>query len=717
MMQLSETAMAPTKIDQGTIIILDIGKNASVPEEKNGQSFFEKAKECAGRIIERKIISQGKNLVGIILLGAKTTNNSLAELAPGTCRHIEILEELQYPTWSMIRKLPDKASKSKGNWFDALLVAAEHLKNGVPATKIAQKKIILMTNFQAPSEMEDSQVKQAMAGFQEEGFEVDVIGPDIYSEENNNSEIELARLFVEETKGATATFDYTMRYLLFHKKRAINAMPWNVDLSIGPNIKIPVSTYIRIKDEPVVKKWEKAIRNPVTNAASSSEGIKKEKVHINTEDQTTVGTDNVIKGYEYGQQVIPFSECDKSMLYDPGQKSLKVYGFTKASNITWQNLNGDGLAYVFGRKRDKKAQYAFRCLIECLCELELVGIVRRVYNNGNAPKMYALMPVIDTNNFVCLSMVGICYKDEIKNMAFPVTSIKKYGCNEEQVDCFKELIKAMDLTRAYEESEFDDTEAFPIAKMVSPSAQYVLDCIAYRAMNPGKPLPQPRDDIIMLFKIPPLIEKRSREVTDKLKKLFVLNKVEVKKRDKKKNHAMDIDDYQQNQPSTSNNDVTMDDLSKIELKMFKKPDNVQRIGTVNPINDFDILKKEGKILTDLASQMTEAIESMVYGNIDGNFSKALDAMMHFRNECLKNDPKLYNNWLKIFLLELADRKRSNIIDMIKEKKLNYILQSENSLSTIQSNTCDDSQLYDNDTVPTLTEVSISSEVNDLFDDM
>lgn len=557
---------------------------------------------------------------------------------------------------------------------------------------------------------------QAISGFQEEGYEVDVIGPDIYSEDNDNYDVELARLFVEQTKGATATFDYTMRYLLFHRKRAVNSVPWNVDLSIGPNIKIPVSAYIRIKDEPVVKKWNKAIKNPVTHTASSSEGIKREKVHINTEDHTTIEPDNVIKGYEYGQQVIPFSDCDKTMLYEPGAKSLKVYGFTKASNITWQNLNGDGLSYVFGRKHDKKAQHALRCLVECLLELDLVGIVRRVYNNGNAPKMYALMPVIDTDNFVCLSMAGICYKDEIKNMAFPNTNIKKYACTDEQVDCFKELIKAMDLTRAYEESEFDDTEAFPIAKMVSPSAQYILDCIAYRAMNPGKPLPQSRDDIVMLFKIPPLIEKRSREVTEKLKKLFVLNKVEVKKRDKKKHQAMDIDD-QQNQPSTSNNDVSMDDLPRIDISMFKKPNGVQRIGTVNPINDFDLLKQDGKTVSELSAQMTGAIESMIYGNIDGNFDKAFDAMSHFRNECVKTDPKLYNKWLKNFQMELSDRKRSNVVEMINGRKLGYILQSENSLSTVQSNTCDDSQVYENDTVPTLTEVSISSEVNDLFDDM
>lgn len=98
--------MAPTKVDQGTIIILDVGKNVSILEDKNQKSFFESARECAVRIIERKILSQGKNLLGIILLGSKISKNNLSEQTPGCCRNIELLAELQYPTWKMIRDLP-----------------------------------------------------------------------------------------------------------------------------------------------------------------------------------------------------------------------------------------------------------------------------------------------------------------------------------------------------------------------------------------------------------------------------------------------------------------------------------------------------------------------------------------------------------------------------------------------------------------------------------
>lgn len=401
------------------------------------------------------------------------------------------------------------------------------------------------------------------------------------------------------------------------------------------------------------------------------------------------------------------------MLYDAGPKSLIVYGFTKSSNITYQNLNGDGLSYVFGRKGDKKADYAVRCLVECLLELDLVGIVRRVYNNGNAPKMFALMPVIDSNNFVCLSMAGICYKEEIKNMTFPLTNTKKYECNNEQIEAFKELIRAMELSKAYDETLYEDTDAFPILKMCSPSAQYILDCIGFRALNPDKPLPPPREEIMMLLKVVPEVEKRAKEPLEKLKKLFVLNKVEIKKRIKKA-EPMDIDES--NKPSTSTtNDVIMDETPKINLKMFKKPD-IQKVGTVNPIEDYENLKNNLNI-NELFSQMAEAIESIFFCSIDKNFTKALDAMLHFRTECVKSEPSHYNNWLKKFKMALTDRNRSDIMNIISENKLNYILESENSLSNIKSEISEESQLYENDTVPNLTEVSISSEVNDLFDNM
>ncbi|XP_026754880.2 X-ray repair cross-complementing protein 5-like isoform X1 [Galleria mellonella] len=704
------------KIDQASIIILDVGKNVAMSEETPGKSFFDEAKACAARVLERKIMSQGKNLVGIVLLGSKKTKNNMAEMSDGTFKYIEMLAELQPPSWKLIRDLPDEPSKKKGDWIDALLVAADHFKNGVSNVRIVDKKIILMTNFKAPTYVEADEINQVLDGFKKEGFEVDVIGPDIYgkSEKYEEENFEIARNFVENTDGATATFENTMRYLLFHKKKSVSAMSWNVDLSIGPNIKIPISSFVRSKDEPPINKWRTAVKDPISTTASSTEGILKQKTYI-TENQNNVKEEDIIKGYHYGQTIIPDADMNNSS-YESGEKCLSIYGFTDKGNVKWENLNGNGISYIFGRKGDNKAQYAVRCLVECLHELNLVGIARRVYNNGNAPKMYVLFPVIDTNDYICLSMIEICYKENIKYMAFPVTNLKKYECTSKQVDAFKNLIKAMDLTNAYDET-YDDREAFPIAETVSPSVQYVLDCISFRAMNPDKPLPKPRDDIMMLFKVPPLIEKRSQEPLNVLKDLFILKKVEHKTRDKKVNSTPLIqNNINQTTMDVDSNDQS-NDMPKVQLATAKAIE-VNNIGTENPIRDFETLLDKNQTIFNLSPQMTKAIERLFYSNFDGNFSKALNTLKYFRNKCVETDPTYYNKWYIQYRSSLTECKNEDIINVITENKLGFILKEENVLSTYETpDSHEDSQLYENDTVPDMTEVAVKSDVCDMFDEM
>lgn len=561
---------------------------------------------------------------------------------------------------------------------------------------------------------------QAIKGFKEEGYEVDILGPDIYSDEHDKESIQLARQFVESTDGATATFEHTMQYLLFHRKKAVKAMPWNVDLSIGPNIKIPVSSYIRLKVEPALKKWMKAVKDPIANTTSTSETLVKIREFVN-QDNEKVEQSDTITGYHYGQKIVPFSECDKDMLYKSGEKCLSIYGFTNADNIQWQNLSGDGLQYVYARKDDKKAQEVLKCLVMNLHELNLVGIVRKVHNNNNAPKMFALLPVIDTN-FVCLSMIALIYKEDIKQMSFPSTNLKKHECTNEQVNAFVDLIKAMDLTKAYDET-FDDSEAFPIAECYSPSAQYVFDCIAFRAMNPDKPLPKPRKEIMDLFEVPPMLVKNAKEPINKIKTLFTLNKVESKPK-RNKDIGMDIDLLQpliDMQSGLDQNmkaeDAGISDIPKVTMPAPEIPITVKNISTVDPVGNYKALKNQNKTLSELGPEMTKVIENLIIYNIDGNYSKAVDAMKYLRNDYVKDDPTNYNSWLQKFKLELHESDKKNVLNLIMENKVGFILKEENALSTYDTeDSHEESQLYENDTIPQSAELTIASEVQDMFDD-
>lgn len=509
-----------------------------------------------------------------------------------------------------------------------------------------------------------------------------------------------------------------MRYLLFHRKKVTRPSPWNVDLSIGPNIKIPVSVYARIRDESVLKTWQISVRDAVTGKSSTEEAVIKKKDYITTENQTIVEVEDTIEGYQYGQKVIPFSENEEQMLYKSGEKCLSIYGFTKASNIKWQNLSGNGVSYLFGRKDDQKAQHAIHCLIECLFEKDLVGIARRVYNNGNAPAMHVLIPIIDPNNFICLSVIAINYKEDIKNMSFPQINQKKYQCTNEQINAFKDLIKVMDLTCAYDIT-YDDQEAFPTAETVNPSIQHILDCIAFRAMNPGKPLPQPRDDIMMLFKMPEPVEKKSREPIEKLKKLFDLKPVVIKHKNRKQ-------DQQQN---NTNNDIgndndnphnpyTATDIPKVQI--LKPNEEISYIGTIDPIGDFKTLLKNGKPLSELAVKLIYVIELFTFNNFNEDEVKneVVDIIQCLRQECVKQGPSYYNEWFVKFKKDLHERTLTDTLNMLLEKHLNLITKDENDLSTFTAEDVDNTDpLFQNDTIPEMVELTIPSEIHKLFDEV
>lgn len=102
--------MAPT-VDYATLIILDVGRNVSAPEDSKEKAFFDYARQCALRIIERNILLKSSNHVGLILLGSSKTKNSLAEQCRGAFKYIEMKSALEPPTWDMIRDLPNSVSK------------------------------------------------------------------------------------------------------------------------------------------------------------------------------------------------------------------------------------------------------------------------------------------------------------------------------------------------------------------------------------------------------------------------------------------------------------------------------------------------------------------------------------------------------------------------------------------------------------------------------
>ncbi|KAJ6645641.1 X-ray repair cross-complementing protein 5 [Pseudolycoriella hygida] len=165
--------MATTK--EATLIIFDIGKNTGKSIQPGQPSFFEQAKQCLAKILQRKIFSAPKDEIGLILVGSDCTNNALNK-SLGDYENISVALDLEQANWQMLRIVEREIvgpSNSEGDWLDALIVAMDFLKTQTLGKKFKSMKIILMSPFDAKVFEDNFEV--VLEGLQKMEMEVVVI--------------------------------------------------------------------------------------------------------------------------------------------------------------------------------------------------------------------------------------------------------------------------------------------------------------------------------------------------------------------------------------------------------------------------------------------------------------------------------------------------------------------------------------------------------------
>lgn len=110
--------------------MLDVGENTLNASGKN-ITFFDRAKTCVSKIIQKKIFAKPNDEIGIVLMGSDSTKNDLNKSLDGFDNFTELVP-LQMPSWEMIRTVDaleatDKTSETGENIFIAHLLSIEFL--------------------------------------------------------------------------------------------------------------------------------------------------------------------------------------------------------------------------------------------------------------------------------------------------------------------------------------------------------------------------------------------------------------------------------------------------------------------------------------------------------------------------------------------------------------------------------------------------------------
>ena len=114
--------------------------------------------------------------------------------------------------------------------------------------------------------------------------------------------LELLNSLIQSVNGFMCSLEDALPSIMQKERRQKKPNPWKVDLQIGPDIKVGVVGYIKVRRESP-KSWKKCNAND-----GDINEIRPDVTHVrNTEEREVVEREDLIESYKYGSQLIAVS--------------------------------------------------------------------------------------------------------------------------------------------------------------------------------------------------------------------------------------------------------------------------------------------------------------------------------------------------------------------------------------------------------------------------
>ncbi|XP_071810860.1 X-ray repair cross-complementing protein 5-like isoform X4 [Apostichopus japonicus] len=659
------------KDKEAIVICLDVGPMMS--QSPPGYcSDLETAIDVISKILQRKLFSESKDEVCLVLFGTPDTANNLSDngydnITEARPMGMVDLDLLQY----VKSEIPP--SNLSADFLDALTVSMDiiHKVTDAPGSKFTASRVILCSNLGGEfSQDKQENIIQAIKGLKteinfigpsnlggddsEDGGGPDQAGPSTSGKrqgkpktpQQNLGERQMMEI-IEEVDGDAYSFGDVMPLLSFFETKPVRQTPWKCNLEIGNNLKVPVCGYIRVK-QAAAKSW-KSVFEKGANKQYTPKGVT--SFHLNDEEETEVEEDDIVEGHRYGSDVIPISKEDKAnMDYKLPGKMLQVLGFTKSENVKRHQYMGRSVFAFVADPNDDHGGVAFSAIVKALYETNSVAIVRRGATARSQPKLACLVPHIKVK-YESLLFFELPYAEDLRTYTFPsITENEKFKPSEEQLQAVDKLIDSMDLMGENGEPDDDDddegdNEMLKPKEILNPVFQRLYQCLLHRALNPNDTIQEIDEMLKASLERPQAVSASSCQAVEEMQKVF---KLEVTKKSDKGTGENVFGVINQNgdapktaAPAPDNADVTMADMAQ---------GAITEVGSVNPVSDFQKLVKDADDTTfkRVCKEMQNRIHQLVLESFGSQFfKKALDCLKSLRTEtCQRKEPDLFNTFLR-----------------------------------------------------------------------
>ncbi|XP_009604926.1 ATP-dependent DNA helicase 2 subunit KU80 [Nicotiana tomentosiformis] len=632
---------------EAVVLVIDVGPSM--------HSVLPEIGKVCSLLIQKKLIFSRYDEVGFVLFGTADTKNELTEEVGGY-EHVTVLRNIKVVDEDLVdapQNLP--RGSVPGDFLDAIVVGMDMLIKKFGQTNKGKKRLCLITNAISPIKdpfegTKEDQVNTIATQMAAQGMKMDCVIVRM------KQDLEMNRRVMKENDVLLSVFSNKSSSKIVYVEnptsllgalRTRNISPVTIyrgDFEISSQLKIKVWVYKKTSEEkfPTLKKYsEKA---PPTDKFATHE-IKVDYEYKSIEDPNkVVPPEQRIKGFRYGPQVVPISSAEWEAVKFKPEKSVKLLGFTDASNIMRHYYLKDVNIFI-AEPGNKKAILALSALARAMKEMNKVAIVRCVWRQGQGNVVVGVLTpsVSDKDNAPDSFYFNILpFAEDVREFQFPSFSNLPSSMqpNEKQQEAADKLVQMLDLAPPGKQ------EILPPDFTPNPVLERYYRYLDLKSKHPDAAVP-PLDETLRKITEPDVeLLSRHKSIIEEFHRSF-----ELKENPKLKKSTRRI--MKERPPGSDGEGEEFDkdaDAKAIDSIGYSSKDKVEKIGDINPVKDFEEMMSRrdnagwiNKAIQDMKNKTFDLVENSCEGD---TYDKALECLVALRRGCiLEQEPKQFNDFL------------------------------------------------------------------------
>ncbi|KAI1408899.1 ku70 protein [Hypoxylon sp. FL1857] len=398
------------------IFAIDVSESMLRPPPKSDDKKADKdppvyaALKCAYQVMQQRIISNPKDMMGIVLFGTEKTKYRDDQNLPYP--HCYVYTDLDIPAAEDVKAL--KALVEEGEDSDEVLVPSSDgfqmsslffLANNlftIKAPNFGSRRLFIITDNDNPHD-DDKKLKETAAYRAKDLYDLGV-NIELFAITRDDEKFDFSKFYddiiyrdpaIEEAhpgkvstskSGSGLTLLNSLISNINSRQTPKRSYFSNMPLELGPGLQISVKGY------NIIQKQAPARSCYVWLDGEKAQIAVGETVHIAEDSARTVQSGEVKKAYKFGGEYVYFSEDEQKSIKQFGGPIIRIIGFKDRSQLGfWASIKKS--IFIFPSEEGYiGSSRVFTALWQKLLKSQKVGIAWHIARANANPQLVAIIP-------------------------------------------------------------------------------------------------------------------------------------------------------------------------------------------------------------------------------------------------------------------------------------------------------------------------------------